>query len=132
MQHSKPAPVFTDNRGSITDILAKVPLDAVTVIRSNKGVVRGNHYHKHTVQWIYLQSGRLRSLTQVGDDPVVAGIMTPGDLLLTEALEKHAVVALEDSEFFVFTHGPRSGDSYEDDTYHLEIPLEALETETSP
>lgn len=132
MQHSKPAPVFTDNRGSITDILAKVPLDAVTIIRSNKGVVRGNHYHKHTVQWIYLQSGRLRSLTQIGDGPVVAGIMTPGDLLLTEALEKHAVVALEDSEFFVFTHGPRSGDSYEDDTYHLETPMEVLEAKPSP
>jgi quercetin dioxygenase-like cupin family protein len=130
MQHSKPELNFEDDRGTITDILTRIPIDAVTVIRSNRGVVRGNHYHKDTIQWIYVQSGKLKSLTQMGDDPLITRILNPGDLLLTETMEKHTMVALEDSEFFVFTRGPRSGDGYENDTYKLDVPLETLSTES--
>lgn len=126
MQHTKPEPNFQDDRGTITDILTKNPFDSVTVIRSNKGVVRGNHYHKDTAQWIYVQSGQLRSLTKMGEEAVVSRVLNPGDLLLTEPLEKHAIMALEQSEFFVFTRGPRSGENYEDDTYRLDTPLELV------
>ena len=39
-------------------------------------------------------------------------------------LEHHAVHALEDSVFMVFTRGPRGGDDYESDTFRLETPLQ--------
>ena len=56
--------------------------------------------------------------------PVVSCILEPGDLLKTEALEKHSLKMLEESIFYVFTKGPRGGDNYENDTYRLDKPLQ--------
>ena len=124
MQISTPQISFEDNRGIIKDILFREPVDAITLIQSKKGVVRGNHYHKDTTQWVYVLSGQLQSLTQKENEPVVEQIVDSGDLTVAEPMEKHTLVAVEDTEFFVFTKGPRGGDSYEDDTYRLDIPLE--------
>ena len=41
---------FEDNRGAIRDILVKEKIDFVTIIFNKKNSVRGNHYHKKTVQ----------------------------------------------------------------------------------
>jgi hypothetical protein len=49
--------------------------------------------------------------------------MEPGDLIRTDAGEHHAICALEDALFFVFTRGPRGGENYESDTFRLETPL---------
>ena len=124
MRINTPQISFEDDRGTIKDVLIRQAIDAITIIRSKKGVVRGNHFHKDTTQWAYVQSGQLRSLTQKDNEPVVEQIVNPGDLLVAEPWEKHVLVAIEDSEFFVFTRGPRGGDSYEDDTFRLETPLE--------
>lgn len=113
----------TDERGVIKDILYNEPIDHVTVITSDKGAVRGNHFHKETIQWVYCYSGKLKSLTQKGEEKVVCKILEEGDLLKTEKNEKHALQALEKAVFFVFTKGPRGGDDYEDDTYRLKTPL---------
>jgi len=124
MYYTKPKNSFEDDRGAIKDILAHEPIDSITVIQSKSGVVRGNHFHKDTVQWVYVVSGLLRSLTQKNDEPIVDQVIGPGDLLKADPMEKHSLIALEDSEFFVFTRGPRGGESYEDDTYRLDSPLQ--------
>ena len=59
-----------DERGDITDILAKDPVDFVTIITSKKGSTRGNHYHKLTYQYVYVLTGSIRALAQHGDGPV--------------------------------------------------------------
>ncbi|MBF0177585.1 MAG: cupin domain-containing protein [Magnetococcales bacterium] len=125
MQLTETKPQFVDARGEIKDILFKEPIDAVTVIVSKKGVVRGHHYHKETTQWIYLHSGRLNSLTQNPGEGVVARVLRPGDLICSPPHERHAIEALEDSVFYVFTRGPRGGESYETDTFRLDTPLVA-------
>ena len=124
MQINTPKISFEDDRGIIKDILIREPVDAITSIQSKKGVVRGNHYHKDTFQWVYVLSGQLQSLTQKENEPVIEKIVNPGDLILAEPLEKHALIALENTEFIVFTRGPRGGESYEDDTYRLVSPLQ--------
>ena len=116
-------PVFEDDRGAIADILCQEVIDSVTVISSQKGVVRGNHYHKETIQWVYLQSGKLESHTALTDEESVVKVVHPGDLIRTDKNEHHALKALEDSVFFVFTRGPRGGSDYESDTYRLDTPL---------
>jgi hypothetical protein len=123
MNVSKPTPAFSDDRGTITDILYKEPVDAIAVIESRKGVVRGNHYHKDTIQWTLLHSGRLKYFCQVGDGPIETRVIEPGDLIVSAAMEKHALLAMEDSVFYVFTRGPRGGQDYERDTYRLEVPI---------
>lgn len=129
MKISTPEICDSSERGTIKDILVGKQVDGITVITSNKGVVRGNHYHKETVQWVYLQSGSIKSLSQMEGEPVKSAILKPGDLLENVAFEKHALVALEDSMFYVLTQGPRSGIDYEQDTYRLDVPLKDPEGE---
>jgi oxalate decarboxylase/phosphoglucose isomerase-like protein (cupin superfamily) len=121
----RPQPAFVDDRGAITDILTKEPIEYVTLITSRAGAVRGHHYHRETHQWIYVLSGRLRMLTQLPGEPVRQTDLDPGDLIVNVPNESHAMIALSDASFLVFTRGPRGGEDYERDTYRLAAPLRA-------
>lgn len=115
--------VSRDSRGEITDILKRWPCDHVTLIHSRKGAVRGNHYHKETFQCIYVLDGKLRVVSQMPEESVREAIVDNGYLVLNEPWERHAVEALDDTTFMVFTRGPRGGDDYEKDTFRLDVPL---------
>ena len=74
-------PAFVDSRGVITDILEGVPINSITMITSKKGVVRGNHVHRRTIQYTYLLEGRLRYVSRKGKNGRVhRHVMRPGDL----------------------------------------------------
>ncbi|MDA2932743.1 hypothetical protein MYX82_00205 [Acidobacteria bacterium AH-259-D05] len=113
-----------DDRGQITDIITKDVVEHVSLITSRKGAIRGNHYHKETVQTLYILEGKMKLLTQIPDEDVVTTILERGDLAVTYPLERHTLIALEESIFLVFTRGPRGGEDYEKDTYRLKIPLQ--------
>src|SRR5688572_20262376 len=112
-----------DERGEIIDIMIKENIDFVTMITSVKGSTRGNHYHKKTDQWVYILSGKIKMLTQMPDGPVIVTILEKNDLAKTGLMERHTMIALEDTAFMVFTRGPRGADDYETDTYRLSEPL---------
>jgi len=112
-----------DSRGVIIDLVENQNINAVTYISFTQGAIRANHYHKKTTQWNYVTKGRIKLVTQFGDEPVQEKIMMKGDLIVTVPMEKHALVGLEDSEMLVFTEGPRGGKEYESDTFRLENPL---------
>ena len=114
---------FVDDRGEIIDLIENEEINAVTIVTFRKGAVRGNHYHKETLQWNYLTSGKIRLITQIVGQSATETIMRPRDFVLIEPNVRHALVALEDSELMVFTKGPRGGKEYETDTYRLDIPL---------
>jgi quercetin dioxygenase-like cupin family protein len=114
-----------DARGEITDILVKEEIQFVTLITSVKGAERGHHFHKETIQWVYILDGKLKLLTQMPDGPVCETILEKGDLAMTAPFESHAMIALEPSSFMVFTRGTRGGEEYEQDTYRLSNPLKA-------
>ena len=114
---------FKDARGEIKDILDDVPLNSITLITSKKGAVRGNHYHKKTVQYVYILEGRIRYVTRKGKGPVVKTVLKRGDLAVSPPMEAHTMVALADSSFLALSHGPRHGGNFEADTYRLEKPL---------
>lgn len=114
---------FKDERGEISDILVKEPIQYVTLITQAKGTIRGNHYHKKTVQWNYVLKGKLKLLTQHPNEPVVSTVLEVGDLAMTDRGERHALEALEDSVWMVFTRGVRGGEDYEKDTFRLTTPL---------
>jgi oxalate decarboxylase/phosphoglucose isomerase-like protein (cupin superfamily) len=120
---SRPAVSHRDERGTITDLVTGERFDAITVITSRKGAVRGNHYHQETLQVLYVIRGRIELVTQTPGGPVRSQHAGPGDLVRTPPVERHAIVALEDSEFIVFTRGPRAGREFETDTFRLEEPL---------
>lgn len=112
-----------DPRGTITDILDGVPVECVTLLTSRKGAVRGNHYHNKTTQYTYVLKGRFKLYTQRAGQRIAARVVGTGELVITPPKERHAFVALENSLLIACAHGPRSGRSYEADTYRLQTPL---------
>ena len=114
---------FEDERGRILDILENGVIDSVTIISSKKGAVRGNHYHKESVQYTFVLKGEMMLFTQMPGEETEVTVLGPGDLAFTPPLERHALVARKDSEFLALTRGPRRGQNYEQDTYRLEKSL---------
>ena len=110
---------FKDKRGIIVDLIEKTQINAITYITQKKNTVRGNHFHKKTIQWNYILSGKVILVTKKGKGKKIKKIMKKGDLILTEKNEKHAIKALVNSEMLVFTKGSRGGKEYESDTYKL-------------
>lgn len=110
---------FEDERGVIQDLLVQ-PLDAVTAIFTQRGAIRGNHYHKLTTQWTYIVSGKLLIKTRTPDGQVENSIYWPREMACEVPGVVHAWQALEDTHVLVFTRGPRSGEAYEKDTYRVD------------
>src|SRR3972149_4368027 len=101
MRVERRKPVFKDARGVITDVLDSVPVECVTVLKTRKGAVRGNHYHKKTTQYLYVLTGRFQVFERRPGGPVERRLLRPGDILITPPWVGHAVVAL--------AGGPRAG-----------------------
>ena len=114
---------FKDERGAIADILSKQPIEYITIISSKKGAVRGNHFHKRSVQYNYVLKGKIKLLSRMPQGNIRNVILKPGDLACNPPGEEHVLVALADSVFLVFTRGPRGGKNYEKDTYRLKNKL---------
>ena len=114
---------YQDGRGLIIDLLEKRTINAITFITQKKGKVRGNHFHKKTIQWNYLVKGKIEIVAKKKDSNLKKIILSKGDLVEPSKNERHAIRAIKDSEFLVFTQGPRGGKEYESDTFRLLKPL---------
>ena len=123
MTHQTIAPAHVDDRGFIADLLTHTPFQHAAYITSHKGVIRGNHYHKATTQYIFLTKGRLRYWYQPQDHsaPVQSIVAWRGDLVTTPPYEVHALEILaQNTEFLVLTDGVRGGRDYELDTFRVD------------
>ncbi len=114
---------YKDNRGEIIDLLIGEKIDAVTYINFKRGAIRGNHFHKKTVQWGYVVKGELSVTSKKPNGKITQMVVRKGDLFVDEKMEGHAIKALKESEVLFFTRGPRAGKEYISDTYHLKNPL---------
>ena len=126
MKYSRPKIFFKDKRGSITDIFYKKNINHVAIIKSKKGALRGNHYHKKTTQYMYITKGSLQywyKKLNSKDKPKMK-LLKVGDLLETPPNEMHALkIGKNGNEFIVFTMGKRGGKDYENDTYRFKPTL---------
>lgn len=111
-----------DKRGLISDLIEKENINSITYITFYKNKVRGNHYHKKTIQWNYIISGKVLFVSKV-NNKVKKIIGKKNDLVKIETREHHAIKALKYSEILVFTKGPRGGKEYENDTFRLKSNL---------
>ena len=55
----KPLELYKDKRGIILDIFYKKKISHVAIISSKPNTVRGNHYHKKSVQHMLITKGSL-------------------------------------------------------------------------
>ena len=109
-----------DDRGTIADVFYNAQLHHVAVVRSYPGTLRGNHYHKESTQHMLMTKGCMEYWYKpVGStEPSQMVLVEVGDLVSTPPNEIHALRYLDqESEFIVFSEGPRGGSDYEADTF---------------
>ena len=118
--------IHLDDRGRIADAFFGVNINHVVVIDSVKGSVRGNHYHKETVQSILITKGSMEYWYKKLNDnlPAQFVVAVEGDVITSDNNEIHAMKMLEDNtQFIAFTEGVRGGKNYESDTYRVETSI---------
>ena len=109
-----------DDRGSISDILQQVTVDCVTLITIKKDAIRGNHYHKDSIQYSYVLSGEVSAYTQIPNEKVEKAVLKAGDMLESPVMEMHSLHGINDnSVLLILTKGPRGGGQYEEDTFRV-------------
>lgn len=118
-----PLESHADDRGIINDIFYNTNINHVAIINSNPGVLRGNHYHKETIQHMLMTKGSLEYWYKEADsdEPAKMVLAKEGDLVTTPPLEIHALVITDEgNQFIVFSEGKRGGKDYESDTFRTE------------
>lgn len=124
MKRAKRKPDFKDKRGTIMDIFVNEPYEHCVIIYSNKGAVRGSHFHKKSVQADFMLFGRMMAYSRKkGSRKIEKFVVSQNDFTTWDKGEGHEFIALEKCAFLSFVNGPRGGNEYESDTYRLKIPL---------
>ncbi len=119
----KIAPAFSDERGSITDVLNGREIRHAGIITFRKGSVRAKHYHKKQTQYTYVLKGKIELTTKDlrEKSPVKSSvIISDGFLASIPPNVIHIYNALEDSVILDLTTEPRSDGGYEADTYRVD------------
>jgi mannose-6-phosphate isomerase-like protein (cupin superfamily) len=121
--NNSPLEVHSDLRGVIADVFYNANINHVAIINSNPGAIRGNHYHKESVQHMLITSGQLEYWYKPLDskEPAKMHLTKVGDLITTPAYEIHALKITENgNQFVVFSEGKRGGEDYESDTFRVD------------
>jgi quercetin dioxygenase-like cupin family protein len=117
-------PAFEDERGSIADILIGENVQHAGIITSKAGAARGSHYHKLSKQYNYILSGKMELVVadaRKKDYKKEKITLVPGDFVAIPPMVIHALNAVEDSVFLVFTSEARIGQNYENDTFRVKL-----------
>ncbi len=116
-----PLELHEDSRGRIGDVFFEENINHVAVIETKAGVSRGDHYHRYSIQHIFITKGVMEYWYKplYSDEPARCEILVEGDLVSTPPLEIHALKIIKDNQFIVFSQGIRGGKDYEKDTYRV-------------
>lgn len=92
-----------DDRGHIADVLNTL-IDEVSFVDSKAETIRGNHYHKYTMEWIFVQKGVVVYWFKKDTETGLARSITlfPNDLLEIPPHEVHALQILVPSQYLTF------------------------------
>lgn len=86
--------VHTDERGSIEGLINQGNWQELNIITSEVGIVRGNHYHKTSVELFIILEGEIEILVQDVDNGNLTGstltyLVKAGDVFLVEPMTNH-------------------------------------------
>lgn len=122
---------YSDGRGKIIDIFTHEPKDHCTIVTFTKNAIRGNHYHKKSIQSAYVLNGKFKiysifinTKSKINLKNTKLTKVKKGDYITHEKFEAHAYKCLShNGSLLVFTKGVRGGQYYEDDTFRLRKKL---------
>jgi len=122
----KPLEIHKDKRGFISDIFYKDKIQHVAFIKTNRNKIRGNHYHKKTIQIMFITKGKLEYwYKNIKSKKSKKILLKEGDIIETPPFEIHALRTKNYiNEFVVFSKGTRGGKDYEKDTYRVDNIIE--------
>ncbi len=124
MKVVKLKPSFVDERGFIVDLLIR-PEVGITFVSTKKGFIRGNHYHKKTMQYEYVLKGSfLYFCRKFNGGKTKEVFLKAGDLIHITPGEIHTFKALSHSEILSFNFGPAKGKNAHQDTFKSDNLLE--------
>jgi oxalate decarboxylase/phosphoglucose isomerase-like protein (cupin superfamily) len=115
-------PAHADARGGIQS-LVNFPMKNASLITSQKGSLRSNHYHLSDWHYMYVLSGSFDyyyRATGSNEAPKVVRAKA-GDMLFTPPMEDHATVFLEDTQLIVLSRKPRDQEAYEKDVRRVQL-----------
>ncbi len=119
----------SDERGEIIDIFSKEPKEHCTIVTFNKDAVRGNHYHKKSVQSAYVLNGKFKIFSVKVDNnsnfnssEIEEIDVSEGFYVTHKEFEAHTYKCIsQKGRLLVFTSGIRGGEDYENDTTRVKI-----------
>ena len=100
---------FDDMRGSIQP-LVDVTMESCVLIRSKKGSVRANHYHRTDWHYCYVLSGEIEyHYRKTGSTaPPETATIRAGELFFTPPMVDHAMVFTQDTVFLTLGRNSRA------------------------
>ena len=121
----------SDERGDIMDIFTHEPKDHCTIVTFTRNAVRGNHFHKESVQSAYVLEGNFKIYNVLIDkdhkyrsENIHEIEASKGNYITHDKFEAHTYKCISEvGTLIVFTKGIRGGKFYEDDTFRLEKKL---------
>ncbi len=113
---------FVNANGEIQNLVLK-PMQSVTALRSVKGAVRANHYHKTDWHYTYVATGAVAYYERaVGSaevpEPIVYG---PGQVFFTPPNREHAMLFLEESLIVTMAKNVRNHEEHEADLVRVVV-----------
>ncbi len=114
---------FKDSRGSISDIFYNKNIKHISLIKSNKGVVRGNHYFKKNIQYIYnLTSSFEYWYKKFNSKQKIKKVtVKKGNLIRTPPYEVYALKFNKKNKLLEFSSIERLRKKYQNDAVKIKI-----------
>jgi len=117
--NKKVRPVYSDRRGHIIDILED-KVGHIGMITFAKGAIRGNHYHKKSVQYSYVLDGRIElTVSNINGSRKRKYILTKDTLTTIPPHIIHTYKGLTKASMLDMTTLSRTDDGYEKDTIRI-------------
>lgn len=114
--------LFLDARGQIANLPPFTTI-GVTVITSERGAVRGNHYHLHESHLMYVVSGLMVYIEEDADGRTHVCEVGPGGAVVSPPRAPHCTVFPERTVFVTLSDWDRRGQNYEDEVVRID-PME--------
>jgi dTDP-4-dehydrorhamnose 3,5-epimerase-like enzyme len=92
--------VHKDSRGQLTGIINDRTWEELNHITSDKNMLRGNHYHRHSQELFFIITGRIKvNLVDVNSNEHKEFYVKSGDIFIIHPFVAHVFEVLESSSW---------------------------------